>query len=64
MGAACSALNRLASHAANQVAIAEAGGIAPVVAVLTRHGDNSDVRTAARRALQRLGGLNLGHEQA
>jgi len=39
---------------ANQVSIAEAGGIVPVVAALTRHGDNSGVCKAACGVLCRL----------
>jgi len=42
-------------NAANQVSIAEAGGIAPVVAALTRHGDTGDLCEAARGALRILG---------
>ena len=41
-------------HAANTVPIAEARGIAPVVAALTRHVDNSDVCISACAALWSL----------
>ena len=44
----------ISAKAANQVSIAEAGGIAAVVAALTRHGDNSGVCKAACGVLCRL----------
>ena len=43
------------ANAANKVSIAEAGGIAPVVAALIRHGGNSGVCESACGALRSLG---------
>ena len=47
-------MRNLAGNAANKVSIAEAGGIGPVVAALTRHVDNSGVCDAACGALRNL----------